>query len=195
MSSSSKSSNTTNNQTTNYSLQGVQGQNVVAGNGNTVTSTDYGSVNAAIGLANSALSSNQIVALGAVDHVGEMASDAIYQVSKAWDGSSEKVVDMAENAMYQTSSAWRDANKATTRAWNGATDLVTERTGDAWTGASKMINDASAANADRVQQMAVAVATDGQNLMAQNNIKNLYIVGGVSVAAVLSMIVMARAKR
>lgn len=162
MSSSSKSSNTTNNETTNYSLQGVQGQNVVAGNNNTVTSTDYGSVNAAIGLAGSAMTSNQILALASVDHSGEMAEMATSQ---------------------------------TATAWNGATDLVAQRTSDAWTGASKMINDASAANADRVQQMAIAVATDGQNLIAQNNIKNLYIVGGVSVAAVLSMMVMARAKR
>jgi hypothetical protein len=162
MSSSSKSSNTTNNQTTNYSLQGVQGQNVVAGNGNTVTSTDYGSVNAAIGLANSALSSNQIVALSSVDHAGEMA-------------------EMAVNA--------------TSKAWSGATNLVSEKTADAWSGATKLINDASSANADRVQQMAIAVATDGQNLVAKSNEKNLYIIGGVSVAAVLSMIVMARVKK
>lgn len=162
MSSSSKSSNTTNNQTTNYSLQGVQGQNVVAGNGNTVTSTDYGSVNAAIGLAGSAISSNQIVALSSVDHAGEMAG----------------------KAMYQTANAWR-----------GATDLVASKTGEAWSGASKLINDASSANADRVQQMAIAVATDGQNLVAKSNEKNLYIIGGVSVAAVLSMIVMARVKK
>ncbi|WP_339718522.1 hypothetical protein [Marinomonas primoryensis] len=162
MSSSSKSSNTTNNQTTNYSLQGVQGQNVVAGNGNTVTSTDYGSVNAAIGLANSALNSNQIVALSSVDHAGEMA-------------------EMAVNA--------------TSKAWSGATNLVSEKTADAWSGATKLINDASSANADRVQQMAIAVATDGQNLVAKSNEKNLYIIGGVSVAAVLSMIVMARVKK
>jgi|TARA_R110001583_G_scaffold4770_2_gene27084 hypothetical protein len=162
MSSSSKSSNTTNNQTTNYSLQGVQGQNIVAGNGNTVTSTDYGSVNAAIGLANSALNSNQIVALSSVDHAGEMA-------------------EMAVNA--------------TSKAWSGATNLVSEKTADAWSGATKLINDASSANADRVQQMAIAVATDGQNLVAKSNEKNLYIIGGVSVAAVLSMIVMARVKK
>ncbi|WP_392385389.1 hypothetical protein [Marinomonas primoryensis] len=162
MSSSSKSSNTTNNQTTNYSLQGVQGQNVVAGNGNTVTSTDYGSVNAAIGLAGSAISSNQIVALSSVDHAGEMA-------------------EMAVNA--------------TSKAWSGATNLVSEKTADAWSGATKLINDASSANADRVQQMAIAVATDGQNLVAKSNEKNLYIIGGVSVAAVLSMIVMARVKK
>lgn len=184
MSSKSSSSNTTNNQTSNYNLQGVQGQSVVAGNNNTVTSTDYGSVNAAIDLAGSAISSNQIVALGAVDHAGDMAEKAMQTTANAWSGATGAVVDMADNAINQTSSAWR-----------GATDLVTERTGDAWAGASKMINDASAANADRVQQMAVAVATDGQNLIAQNNIKNLYIVGGVSVAAVLSMMVMARAKR
>jgi dihydrofolate reductase len=58
-----------------------------------------------------------------------------------------------------------------------------------------LINDASSANADRVQQMAIAVATDGQNLVAKSNEKNLYIIGGVSVAAVLSMIVMARVKK
>jgi hypothetical protein len=147
---------------TNYSLQGVQGQNIVAGNGNTVTSTDYGSVNAAIGLANSALSSNQMVALSSVDHAGEMA-------------------EMAVNA--------------TSKAWSGATNLVSEKTADAWSGATKLINDASSANADRVQQMAIAVATDGQNLVAKSNEKNLYIIGGVSVAAVLSMIVMARVKK
>lgn len=146
MSSSSKSSNTTNNQTTNYSLQGTTGQNVVAGNGNTVTSTDYDSVNAAIGLAGSAMTSNQMVTIGAIDHAGEMAK------------------------------------------------LATETSTNAWSGASKLINDASSANADRVQQMAIAVATDGQNLIAGNNTKNLYIIGGVSAAAVLSMMFMARAK-
>lgn len=147
MSSRSSSSNTTNNETTNYNLQGVQGQNVVAGNGNTVTSTDYGSVNAAIDLAGSAISSNQVLALASVDHSENMA------------------------------------------------ELATEKTADAWSGASKMLNDASSANADRVQQMAIAVATDGQNLIAENNTKNLYIIGGVSVAAVVSMMFMARAKR
>lgn len=146
MSSKSSSSNTTNNQTTNYSLQGTTGQNVVAGNNNTVTSTDHGSVNAAMGLANTAISSNQVLALASVDHSGEMA------------------------------------------------ELATEKTADAWSGASKMLNDASSANADRVQQMAVAVATDGQNLISESNTKNLYIIGGVSVAAVLSMMFMARAK-
>lgn len=162
MSSNSKSSNTTNNQTTNYSLQGITGQNVVAGNNNTVTSTDYGSVNAAISLAGSAMTSNQLLALASVDHSGDMAEMAVNQ---------------------------------TANAWNGASTLISEQTSDAWTGASKMINDASAANADRVQQMAIAVATDGQNLIAENNTKNLYIIGGVSVAAVLSMMVMARASR
>lgn len=162
MSSRSSSSNTTNNETTNYNLQGVQGQNVVAGNGNTVTSTDYGSVNAAIGLAGSAISSNQVLALASVDHSGEMAEKAM---------------------------------KTTSEAWNGATELVSERTSEAFSSATKMISDASASNADRVQEMAIAVATDGQNLIAENNTKNLYIIGGVSVAAVVSMMFMARAKR
>ena len=162
MSSKSSSSNTTNNQTTNYSLQGVQGQNVVAGNGNTVTSTDYGSVNAAIGLAGSAMSSNQLVTLGAIDHAGEMAELA---------------------------------TKETSKAWLGASQLVANQVSDAWSTSSKMINQASSANADRVEKMAVAVSTNGQNLVAESNAKNLYIVGGVSVAAVLSMMFMARAKK
>lgn len=161
MSSESKSSNTTNNQTTNYNLQGVQGQNVVAGNGNTVTSTDYGSVNAAIGLANSALSSNQILALASVDHSADMAELA---------------------------------TKETSKAWLGASQLVADEVSEAWTTSSRMINEASSANADRVEKMAVAVSTNGQNLVAESNAKNLYIVGGVSVAAVLSMMFMARAK-
>lgn len=161
MSSESKSSNTTNNQTTNYNLQGVQGQNVVAGNGNTVTSTDYGSVNAAIGLANSALSSNQILALASVDHSADMAELA---------------------------------TKETSKAWLGASQFVADEVSEAWTTSSRMINEASSANADRVEKMAVAVSTNGQNLVAESNAKNLYIVGGVSVAAVLSMMFMARAK-
>jgi hypothetical protein len=89
-------------------------------------------------------------------------------------------------------------------------ELATTKTSEAWSGASKMLEDASLANADRVQEMAKAVATDGQSLIAsvasdiakqgqdaitENNTKNLYIIGGVSVAAVLSMIVMARANR
>jgi hypothetical protein len=145
-SSKSSSSNTTNNDIDNYNLQGVEAQSVVAGNGNTVTSTDYGSVNAAIGLANSALSSNQVLALASVDHAGDMA------------------------------------------------EVATNQTAAAWSGASKLLNDASSANADRVQEMAVAVATEGQNLVTQSNTKNLYIVGGVSAVAVLSMMFMARAK-
>lgn len=192
MSSRSSSSNTTNNQTSNYNLQGVQGQNVVAGNGNTVTSTDYGSVNAAINLSNSALTSNQAVAIASVDHAGQMAKHAINETSKAWSGSSKLVADEVSDAW---SSASNKAINETSKAWSGASKFVAGEASEAWSGASKMINDASKSNADRVQQMAVAVATDGQNLIAQNNIKNLYIVGGVSVAAVLSMMVMARAKR
>lgn len=60
--------------------------------------------------------------------------------------------------------------------------------------ANEMIERESVANADRVQEMAKAVATNGQNLMSQNNNKVLLIVGGISVAAVGAVAVMAKGK-
>ncbi len=157
MTSRSTSSNTTNNNTSNYNLQGTNAQSVVAGNNNTVTTTDHGAIQAGLTIASQAISSNQAVNLASIDHVVNTAKYAVDEVGSAWSSSSKMAVEEASSA---------------------AALVVRE----------------SAANADRVERMATAVSTNGQNLMAENNFKVLYVVGGVSVAAVLGFAFLARSK-
>ncbi|KZM43086.1 hypothetical protein OA92_10015 [Marinomonas sp. SBI22] len=163
------SSNSTTNNTTNYNLQGVQGQAVIAGNGNTVTTTDHGAVQAGLTVASQAITSNQAVNLASMDHVVSMAKDANLSIQNT-----------AKYAVDEVGSAWSSSSKMAVEEANSAAALVVRE---------------SAANADRVERMAAAVSTNGQNLMAENNLKVLYVVGGVSAAAVVGFAFLARSKK
>ena len=167
--SSSRSSNTTNNEITNYSLQGTTGQNVVAGNNNTVTSTDYGSISAALGLANKSIDANGVIALRSMDQAGEMALMATSQTAAAWKDSAST-----------TAEAWKDSASTTAEAWGGANRIIAQT--------SKEANE-------KVQEMAKAVATNGQNLIAQSNVKNLYVIAGVSAVALIAVVLISRGKK
>ena len=169
MSSRSRSSNETNNNTNNYNLQGVQGQAVIAGNGNTVTTTDHGAVQAGLTVASQAITSNQAVNMASMDHVVSMAESA-----------NNSILEGVYYAVDEVGNAWSSSSKMAVEEANSAAALVVRE---------------SAANADRVERMATAVSTNGQNLMAENNLKVLYVVGGVSAAAVVVLAFLARAKK
>jgi len=190
MSSSSRSSNTTNNNTTNYNLQGTNAQSVVAGNNNTVTTTDHGAIEAGLTIATQAMTSNQTVNMASMDHVVSMAESAnnsilegvyyaVDEVADAWSSSSQTAVNSAGQAVDEISKAWSSSTAMVVQETNSAAALVAKE---------------SAANSDRVERMAKAVSTNGQNLMADNNMKVLYVVGGVSAAAVLGFAFLARSK-
>jgi len=163
------SSNSTENNVTNFNLQGVQGQAVIAGNGNTVTTTDHGAVQAGLTVASQAISSNQAVNMASMDHVVSMA-----------EGATLSIQNTAKYAVDEVGSAWSSSSKMAVEEANSAAALVVKE---------------SAANADRVERMATAVSTNGQNLMAENNLKVLYVVGGVSAAAVMGFAFLARSKK
>ncbi len=165
-SSSSRSSNTTNNDIDNYNLQGTNAQTVVAGNNNTVTNTDYGAIVGALDLASQSVGSNQLVSLAAMEQSADLAEVGMAYVGEAWKDSSTLAVDTAKNA-------------------------------------ANMIDEISRNNSDRVERMATAVATDGQNLIAENGLnfqtkmaensrQFMYVIGGISCVAVLGMALLAK---
>ena len=173
-SSSQKTSNTYNN----YNLQGTDADNVVVGSNNVIT--DHGAIKGALDFAGEAVSSSQVVSLAAMEHTSDAAEMATGAVSDAWRDSSKLTVDTV-------SDAWRDSSKLVANAATSAADLVaTESTANI-----ERISEVNNKASDRIEKMATAVATDGQNLIAQSNVKNLYIVGGVSVLSVIAMAVMA----
>lgn len=163
------SSNLTENDVTNFNLQGVQAQAVVAGNNNTVTTTDHGAVQAGLTVASQAITSNQAVNMASMDHVVSMAESA-----------NDSILEGVYYAVDEVGNAWSSSSKMAVEEANSAAALVVRE---------------SAANADRVERMASAVSTNGQNLMADNNLKVLYVVGGVSAAAVVGFAFLARSKK
>lgn len=157
------SSQKTSNTYNNYNLQGTDADNVVVGSNNVIT--DHGAIKGALDFAGEAVSSSQVVSLAAMEHTS----------------------DAAEMATGAVSDAWRDSSKLVANAATSAADLVaTESTANI-----ERISEVNNKASDRIEKMATAVATDGQNLIAQSNVKNLYIVGGVSVLSVIAMAVMA----
>lgn len=175
------SSQDTKNIYTNYNLQGTQAESVVVGNNNTVT--DHGAIAGALNFAGDVVNANQAVSLASMEHTTDMAETAMGTVYDA----SKMAVNAAGDAVYAVKDAWQNSAK-----------LVASSTSDA----AQMVADASAANidkitnvnktaSDRIERMATAVATDGQNLIAQNNVKNLYIIGGVSALSVIAVAIMA----
>lgn len=169
-SSSQKTSNTYNN----YNLQGTEADNVIVGSNNTLT--DHGAVQAS-------LNANQTVSLASIEHSSDVAETAMGYVYDA----SKMAVNASGEAVYAVSEAWRDSSKMAVSATNSAAELISESS------AANLdrINTINQKASDRIEKMATAVATDGQNLIAQNNVKNLYIIGGVSALSVIAMAVMA----
>ncbi|TBR44342.1 hypothetical protein CBF23_003225 [Marinomonas agarivorans] len=88
----SSSRNTTNNHVTNYSLQGMEdAETVVAGNNNTVTTTDHGAVEGAFGFGETALEfGNDVIS------VNERVTNNALSQNTALAG---KIVDFSSNAI------------------------------------------------------------------------------------------------
>lgn len=174
-SSSQKTSNTYNN----YNLQGTEADNVIVGSNNTIT--DHGAVQAS-------LNANQAVSLASMEHTSDISEKAMGYVYDA----SKMAVNAAGEAVYAVGDAWRDSSKLAVNTATNAAQMISDSSAANLDHINKINNKAS----DRIERMATAVATDGQNLIAQNNVKNLYIIGGVSALSVVAMAVMAaRSKR
>lgn len=157
------SSQETKNTYNNYNLQGTEADNVVVGSNNTVT--DHGAVKGALNFAGEAVNANQVVSLASMEHVS----------------------DIAEKATNTVGDAWRDSSKLVASVSNDAAQMVADESA----ANIDRISHINANTSDRIERMANAVATGGQNLIARNNVKNLYIIGGVSALSVVAMAVMA----
>lgn len=199
MGSKSKSSNETVNNTTNYSLQGMESAStVVAGNNNQVysTTTDYGAVAAAekisreaIEAANKAARESAAASAAAAEAAAKAASDSLKQgfafgetaielngvvISDAMDlsyDSLDRVSDFGETAM-------ESSNKSLMAGLEFAETLVDQ-------------NTANAANNQRAMaELAKSVQSGGATDMADLTKKTVYTVGALIGVMLLGFILM-----
>lgn len=119
MSSSTRQKSVTNNDIANYNLQGVEAENVIAGNGNTInkTETDHGSVKAAFELGGKALEMSD----RAGDRMSGLAESAMTTVADLSSDSMDRFGDLAQSSMSmmgqvaaQQSASSREQTKAMT---------------------------------------------------------------------------------
>jgi len=139
----------------------VEAQNIVTGSNNNITTTDHGAVQAGLNVANNAVSSNQQLALASINQVVDL--------SKA---SNANVLDMAKLSATQANKAWESSSKLAVSTANNAANMVLSE---------------SAANADRVEKLALAISTNGENLASESFNNNLKLVAGVAVFSLLAI--------
>ncbi|WP_394183365.1 hypothetical protein [Marinomonas posidonica] len=142
MGGSSKSSNKTTNNVTNYSLQGMENaETVVAGNGNTVTTTDHGAVEGAFDFGESALEfagnvvdSNERVTESAMNKNSELAGQTIGFASDAIENSLDFSSDLVNKSIAsQSSSTNAIKDLAQSLATGGAADAAASSTRTVYT--------------------------------------------------------------
>ncbi|RCX07052.1 hypothetical protein [Marinomonas foliarum] len=134
MSSKSNSSNSTTNNVSNYNLQGLETNGaVVAGTGNTVTTTDHGAIDGAFGFGEQALEfaggvvgSNEKVTTYAIDKNSDLAGQTIGFAENAIESSLDFSKDLVtQNATNSANSvaAIRDLTSTLTGADNNESNL------------------------------------------------------------------------
>ncbi|RDL43717.1 hypothetical protein DN730_13300 [Marinomonas piezotolerans] len=213
MGGSSKSSNKTVNNVTNYSLQGMESaETVVAGDGNTVTTTDHGAVDGAFALGSEALgfaenaleiggeviNGNTEVSKLAINANGELAKDALNQGFGFGESALEANSTLADNALKQVSVFGSEALDANTKALNNSFEFGTTaiesnnealQTGFGFAESLVQQNTANAAaNNLAMKELAKSVSTGGASDIASQSLKTVYTIGGVSVAVVLGLL-------
>ncbi|MFD1385149.1 hypothetical protein ACFQ45_17500 [Rhodanobacter aciditrophus] len=191
MGGSSKSSNKTVNNVTNYSLQGMESaETVVAGDGNTVTTTDYGAVDGAFALGSEALgfaenaleiggeviNGNTEVSKLAINANGELAKDALNQGFGFGESALEANSKALDKSFEFGTTAIESNNEALQTGFGFAESLVQQNTANA------------AANNLAMKELAKSVSTGGASDVASQSLKTVYTIGGVSVAVVLGLL-------
>ena len=185
MGSRSKSVNETTNNISNYSLQGMESaETVVAGDGNTVTTTDHGAVDGAFALGSEALgfaenameiggeviNGNTEVTKLAIGANGKLAKDVLNQgfgFGKSALGANSKALD--KSFAFGTT-AIESNNEALQTGFGFAESLVQQNTAN------------TAANTRAMKELAKSVSTSGASDIAGQSLKTVYTIGGVTVA-------------
>lgn len=170
MGSRSKSSNTTTNNVTNYSLQGMENaETVVAGNGNTVTTTDHGAVEGAFAFGSDALG----FAENALEIGGEVIAGNTAVSKLAIDSNSDLAKDALKQGFSFGETAIESNNEALKTGFGFAETLVQQNTANS---ANTML---------AIKDLAKSVSTAGASDVANQSLKTVYTIGGVVVAVVL----------
>jgi hypothetical protein len=166
MSSSSKSANTTTNNVTNYSLQGMESaETVVAGDGNVVTTTDHGAVENAFGFGESAL---------------EFAGDVV--------GSNERVTT---NAINQNSAL---AGQLAGQTIGFAADAIEENY-DFSSGVLDKTIASSTNTTNAIKDLANSLASGGSSDAIESSTKMVYTLGAVFAVVMFGFILMMGSKK
>lgn len=169
MGGSSKSSNLTTNNVTNYSLQGMESaETVVAGDNNTVTTTDHGAIAGAFGFGDSAMELGGKV----VDANTDVAKFAISE-NGALVGQS---IGLANTAMENT----KDQAKS---SLDFAETLVNQ-------------NSANTANSTlAIKDLAQSLASSGSSDVIEGSTKVVYTLGAVFAVVLLGFVLMMGSRR
>jgi hypothetical protein len=164
----SRSSNRTTNNVTNYSLQGMESaETVVAGNGNTVTTTDHGAVNSAFELGDNALEFGGEV----VNANSDLAKLAVSSNSSLASNALEQGFDFGALAM--------ESNKETmSKGFEFAESLVQQNTAN------------SAATNLTMKELAKTAATGGASDITDLTQKTVYTFGAVIAIVLLGFVLM-----
>lgn len=190
----SKSEANTTNNVTNYSLQGLENaETVVAGTNNTVMVTDHGAVDGAFGFGELALEENSKVVNSSLKANADIATDALKQGfgfgESALESNSEalkQAIDFSSDALNNSFDfgelAIESNNSVIKQGFGFAESLVQQNTANS--GAATMA----------IKELAKSVATGGASDIADQSLKTVYTIGGVSVAVVLGLLLMRGAK-
>lgn len=168
----SSSDNTTTNNITNYSLQGMESaETVVAGNGNTVTTTDHGAVDGAFEFGELAVDSALDFGESAVDGALGFGESAL-ELAGAVVSANGQVV---ENAMTQNSA------------------LASETIGFASDAIESSI-ESNASSTAAIKDLATSLASDGASDVLESSNKMIYTLAAVFAVVVLGLVLMSRVK-
>ena len=191
MGSKSRSSNSTTNNVTNYSLQGFENaQAAVAGNNNKVTVTDHGAIDSAmelggqaLDLSNNAIDANVKVTTDALDKgfgFGEQALDKSLSFGERAIESNEKVIESGFDFGKQ---ALKENGEVIKGGFDFAETLVEQNTAT------------SAANQLAIRELAEGLATGGASTASSNSLKAVYTIGGVAVVVILGIVFLGRVSK
>lgn len=171
-----------------YNIQAESAEVMVAGVGNTITTTDHGAIEGAFGFAEElgnrafdfggeALSANTEIARSGMATAERLAYESI-----------DATKSLASESMWMTAEQSRDAQQRMHSLSQSALEEVSEQ---AMISSSNMQSMASQ-NSQRIERMAGAVATQGQSLVANQMGKFIWIIAGVGVVGVIGSVMVAK---
>lgn len=177
MGSKSRSSNSTTNNVTNYSLQGFENaQAAVAGNNNTVTITDHGAIDSAMELGGQALN----LGSEAIDANVKVTTEALDKSLSFGERAIESNQKVVESGFDFGKQALKENGEVIKGGFDFAETLVEQNTAT------------SAANQLAIRELAESLATGGASTASSNSLKAVYTIGGVAVVVILGIVFLGR---